>query len=722
MIRISFCRLLECLVVALLATLFAWKGIWAGWHTLDTDFPQYYVVARLVAQHSCLDRIYDWVWLQRAADHAGVTHQLVGFSGLTPFSALPILPFVSLQVLEAKRAWIALNLGVLIFSVQLLRSATGLSLLRTWLIALLAVIPLRTSFALGQMHLVVCALLIAGCYFHVRGKQVASGCCIAIAGALKIYPLFFCLYFLIKRRWRALGAMVIISAFSVVLCYGIFGLPAMSAYFGEQLPRTMQGEGNNPFLWSATSSSAMFHRLFLYEPELNQHPLISSLRLYVALYPFWQGLLAAPILLAIRPHQQSRDRETLEWCAFLSLLLFLSTAPATYHFVALIAVAVPTYAILWRDRKLSAAMFLIAYFIAANASNLRFPLSPGHPSIFVTKLWAGVGLILIYTWLLARTPRESTVQMKVVPEMPLNRAKSPLQKVPPYAGAVVLIAAIWLGGSLSAWHHLQSLAIDNSRKLPPVDEGWLRTTPQETSAGLFYLAMLHTGYHAMRDGTPASANADGDELSFAVDRKGRELWIESADRSGSRITRSALRDRASGGCVINDAESPALSADENTLAFIRESSGHGSLWMTDPRTCAHGLNAEAIRVTPQSVDVRALNALQDGRFTISAVTSRGAGVYIVSRAGTVQQILQSSLPYGWSAISADGGRLVASQLIANHWQLVTVNLSSHAQKQLTFSDCNSEAPEWKDSRTVLFATDCERGNRLTTLAEIRVEE
>src|SRR5271163_3812834 len=76
----------ETALVLLLASLLVWKGILPGWRSLNTDFPNYYTVARLIREHYCLDRIYDWIWLQRAADHLGVSHQAVGFLGLTPFS------------------------------------------------------------------------------------------------------------------------------------------------------------------------------------------------------------------------------------------------------------------------------------------------------------------------------------------------------------------------------------------------------------------------------------------------------------------------------------------------------------------------------------------------------------------------------------------------------------------------------------------------------------
>ena len=187
--KIAFARILpylEFVAISLLGALVLWKGVWGGWRKPGSDFPQYYLGAKLVAEHYSLDRFYDWIWLQRIADHFGVHHELVGFSGLTPFSTFPLLPFVWLDIMQAKHAWVLLNIGILIATVHVLSKTCGLPPRKTWLIALLAVLPLRNDLANGQMHLVVFALLVLGWRFHMRGKQVASGCCIALAGALKI--------------------------------------------------------------------------------------------------------------------------------------------------------------------------------------------------------------------------------------------------------------------------------------------------------------------------------------------------------------------------------------------------------------------------------------------------------------------------------------------------------------------------------------------------------
>src|SRR5215472_16180685 len=100
---------IESLLCAAHAALLFWSGILPAWHKLNTDFLNYYLVARLLREGYSLDRIYDWIWLQRVKDHWGLDQSLVGFAGLTPFSALPILPLSIYSALAAKRIWIVTN-------------------------------------------------------------------------------------------------------------------------------------------------------------------------------------------------------------------------------------------------------------------------------------------------------------------------------------------------------------------------------------------------------------------------------------------------------------------------------------------------------------------------------------------------------------------------------------------------------------------------------------
>ncbi len=700
---------LEIVAIVCLGVFILVKGVWVGWRQLGTDFPQYYLGAKLVAEHYNLDRFYEWSWLQRQACYFGIHHEVVGFPGLTPFSMLILLPLAWLNVMQAKHVWIVLNIAVLIAAMRLLSKASGLSPRRAWLIALLAVFPLRNDFALGQMHLIVFALLVLGWHFHMRGKQVASGCCIALAGALKIYPLFYCLYFAIKKRWRALGAAVAASIACGSACVALFGTTATGIFIGRQLPCLLNGEALDPFLASATSASAVFHRLFLLEPEWNPHPLLYSPILYAVLYALWQALPTAVVVAQLRPGFAPDQREAVEWCAFLTLLMFLSSQPETYHFVALIAAAVPTYAILRQYWPRISWMFLGIYAIACNARNV-FPrswLPPVLTIVSTPKLWAELALIVLYLVLLSLPPFSVSEPLTMT-------SRTHDRKLRVIAGFGLLLATLWLVGFVSSLRHVKSMSLMPTRNMIEPDKAWMRAEPRFTDQGLYYVAMMETGYKVMHNGVSVYDVPGEDQLSYAVDGEGTTLWIESAMDAGL-----VIREVVGGHvvCEVLNGESPTLSEDGNSLAFIREEQGRGSLWVAESRSCA--TLQQPTRVTPQDMDVRAVGAIFKDHFVFSAMTKQGPVVFLVSRGQQVEALLRPSADVNSIAISQDGRSIVLSELSSEHWQLVSNSLRTHAQKQITFGACNATDPFWKDDgNIILYATDCGRSMGLSTVAEI----
>jgi hypothetical protein len=696
-------------LLLLLLAIFLWKGLIPGWKLLNTDFPNYYVTARLIREHYCLDRIYKWIWFQRAADHFGVGHQLVGFLGLTPFSAFPIIPFSSLPVLEAKRFWIVCNVVLLAAAIELLKRQTGMGRGRAWVIALCAIVPLQTSFLFGQMHILVLALLAAAYVSHMRGRQIRCGCCIAVAAALKIYPIFFCLYFLLKRRWKSLGATVLCSALCMTLSSLVVGQGLMRTYIFEQLPRSLQGENQNPFSPTLTSASALFHRLFLFEPELNPHPLVASARLFAILYPLWQALLVGVVLVRIRPRFRSNDRETIEWSMFLCLLMFLSSAPSSYQFVVLIGAAVPTMAVLINRRKWKAALcYLFLYFLACNIRAVHIDSSVvGILAPFLDlTLWCGVALLVFYNVFL------------ISPEAKTERVR--FYRNPSFvAGAVVV--CLWIVGYKSAWSHLTNVETGGAGLLNTQDGAYLRTSPVSADGRLLYVAMLRDGYR-VRDGEIASADvytdvdSASDELSFAARNSNHELWIETASGEGSRLVH-VLPGKEVRTCESGDGEDPVLSSDGTYLAFLREDRGRGNLWIVALPSCAIAPK----RITSAAFDVRALAAGPEGSFIMSAIHQGRERIYGVSPGSEPRLLAEGDGPVNSPALSPDGRVLLLRKRVSYRWQLASLDLSSRVWKQLTYGDCNAYAPSWQDDHTVLYATDCMRGMGLTTLASLKID-
>jgi uncharacterized membrane protein len=699
---------LESLLLALIAGLAVWKGLLPGWRMLNTDFPNYYVAARLMRSHYCLDRLYDWIWFQRMAGAFGISNQLVGFLGLTPFSALPVIPVSWLPVLEAKRAWLLCNVALLAAAVSMLSRHCGLNYRRTWLIALCAIIPLRTSFLFGQMHILVLALLVAAYVCHMRAHQIGSGCCIALAAALKVYPLFFCIYFLVKKRWTALAAAVVCLGLCVGVSYLIAGRPAMSGYLFQQLPRSLQGESGNPFLPSLTSSSALFHRLFLREPELNPQPLISSPALYTLLYPLLQAILAAVVLYRVRLGFRADNAEALEWSAFLCLLMFLSSAPASYQFVVLIALAVPTATILLRQQRWRAAVvFLCLYFAACNLKTIPFKHQPDILTPFLyLKLWSGVALIAFYYWTL---------------KPPLADSRATIKKLLPSSaiGAALVVLGLWIPGAYGAWSHLRTLRPAKPISISP-DPAYMRISPVSTDTGFIYVAMESDGYR-IQSTRLALPNTTSNQFSFAAAGSGQDIWVESNSGGISRLTQIVPAKDETTNCRIDHAETPALSDDGSFLAFVREDQGHGSLWVLDVRHCGESENGVPRRVTAPAFDVRTVSATVNHTFLIGAVYQGQERVFIVTSGKSPQLLAEARGQLDSPVLSPDGKALAVRELIAERWQLMLLNLSSRRWEQLTHEDCNAYTPSWKNDRTLLYATDCMRGLGLSALTSVELD-
>ncbi|MBB5329790.1 hypothetical protein [Tunturiibacter gelidoferens] len=81
------------MLVVLLAIQMGVRTLPKAWHTLNNDFPNYYMTASLVHERYDTSRIYDWVWFQRQKDHRDIDQRMVG---MTPLTRSQLLSFIHL--------------------------------------------------------------------------------------------------------------------------------------------------------------------------------------------------------------------------------------------------------------------------------------------------------------------------------------------------------------------------------------------------------------------------------------------------------------------------------------------------------------------------------------------------------------------------------------------------------------------------------------------------
>ena len=145
-----------------------------AWGKLNTDFPNYYLAARIAHEGSDTGRLNEWVWLQREKDHRALDARIIGLFPITPFSTLVMWPLTGLAPLTAKHVWLLVNLALLVPLCWLLRALTGLPYRRIALVFALS-FPLHRNLLYGQFYLFLLLLVVAGCWAYLREYYVLAG-------------------------------------------------------------------------------------------------------------------------------------------------------------------------------------------------------------------------------------------------------------------------------------------------------------------------------------------------------------------------------------------------------------------------------------------------------------------------------------------------------------------------------------------------------------------
>ncbi len=663
-----------------------------AWGKLNTDFPNYYLSARIAHEGFDTARLYEWTWLQREKDHRALDARLIGLIPITPFSTLVMWPLTGLAPLTAKHLWLLVNLALLVPLCWMLRSLTGLSYQRIALVFALS-FPLHRNLLYGQFYLLLLLLIVAGCWAYLREYYVLAGSLIAIAAAAKIFPVLFFIFFLQRRAWRALLSGAVTGMAALATSVAVFGWNLHRTYLHEILPWTLRGEGLPPYAAASASISSVLHYLFLAEPQWNPQPWHNSPLCYALLQPTLQALALAPAILLIRRQDRTRPRILLEWSALLVASLAISTIPASYNFVLLaLPVCVLAALLLQRKRYGWLGILLIVYL------GIGFPMS--SPTSMVGPK------ILLY-----------------VPRLPLTLAL--------LLGIYVLLwRDQWSGDSSWDWTHYawtasmaaslifsvhSSLHLERAvrqeyaYRLPLRTQALLDANPGSQGTEVRYVAFTQSGYHlAWQDQNAIWLDPSAeDDLSFAGSFD--DIWVERGFSPHSAVVnlREPMR------VVVGRAREPMLSADRQSLAFVRDTGGRGQLVV---RRAFRSDNAIEAPLTALSRNVYEASFLSEKVYAFSAVEDgRPPQIFLTDAMHANAPLSLGETRY--PALSPDGRWMAYSHLENGVWNLWVRDQRSGSTRRLADVPCNQIEPSWEDgSKTLLYGTDCGRSLWFTAVA------
>jgi Glycosyltransferase family 87/WD40-like Beta Propeller Repeat len=686
-------RVIEGVAFALLCLYLTAHTLPRAWQSLNTDFPNYYLTARLTREGVDPARAYEWIWLQREKDHRNIDQRIVGLVPITPFSTLAMWPMALLPPLVAKHIWIVFNLALLFPIAFLLRSITGLSLLHLGILFAMS-FPLHRNLLFGQYYVLLLAILTAACWAAQRRYSWLAGALVALGIAVKIFPILLVLYFLRKKDWKALSTCILVVALALLASIAVFGWGLHRTYFLQVLPWTLRGECLDPYSLTSSSISSVLHRLFIYEPQWNAHPALHAPWLVAILLPIMELALLAPALLWIDPEDSSPERVPLEWSVLLFTTLAISPLPASYHFTVLILPMAALCAHLLRGRRIGLLAAAILLYLAVGYPGWN--TSPGdgwRVLLHVPRLYALVVLTSVALYAL-RKPLTHTYR-----------------RMWWYAGITAILAFSIFSG-LQRQRHLFD---DYAYRLPMPPQAFFAAQPAALETAVHIIALLPTGYRAANIDS-ASTHFDGgpynpsiDQLSFTSEAS--VTWTEEV------AEHSLLRSSIPATPSVMDAESPASTPDGRTLAFLREIGGRKHLF-------ARQLDQPDERereLTPDSAwNVEEVALAPSGSIIMAAThNSASSGLYVVSGTGRIDPINVGDARY--PAVSPDGRWLAFSGLQSGNWNLYLREIATGATRRLTNSPCNQIEPAWEaDSKTLLYGSDCGRSLWFTAICRRRV--
>ena len=666
-----------------------------AWTKLNTDFPNYYLVARLAHDGYDTSRVYEWTWVQREKDHRALDIPAVGMVPLTPFSTLAMWPLVKLPALSAKHVWIIANLALMVPLCWFIHSLTGLSYRRIALVLVFS-FPLQRNLLHGQFYVFLLVLIVAACWCYVKEHYVLSGALIAVAAVCKVFPVLLVVLFLRRRSWRACASFAATGIAAAAISIAVLGWGVNRTYLHQILPWALHGDAMPPYIPSAASISSLLHYLLLPEPQWNPHPWHNSPLLYALLQPALQMLLLAPAILFIRGNDRAPGQIILEWIGLLTASLTISTIPASYSFV-LMVFPVCALAALLIER--GANKWFIALTVAYLGIGFPMP-APGRPIgpsilFFTPRLFLMVAVLVGIYLLLWRRPR--------------------VQGAAPdwshYAWASFMALALLLN-MRSTFQREQAVRQEFAYRVPIETQFLLNGDPVETSSVMNYVAGSANGYRLVTAGNTSWVDpSTDDDLSFGISPK--HVFVEKA-RSGV----SEIEDRQNPGkTVVEDGQNPMISIDGQDLAFIRADHGRGRLMVLQSLESGHSTEAA---LTPHTINVYDATFISQREFAVSGVEDgQPPRIYLTDQnhQNTPLDLGESRFP----ALSPDGHWMAYSRLEHGVWNLWIREGQTGATHRVAEVPCDQIESSWEaDSKTLIYADDCGRSVWFTAIARRRV--
>jgi Glycosyltransferase family 87 len=338
--HLFFKRPVALLLFAALAFFLAARGMVPAMTKIDTDFPNYFTAAKIVADGGDVERLYDDSWFQGQMRRYQIGKPSEGkFAPFPPPTALLLVPLTQLEPLSALRVVTGVSALCLVCSIILLARILSWSFVDSAVFVFLSGNAVLGALRLGQPYILVSTSCILGYYAYLKGRPVLAGMCFGLFSPIKYFPVVILIYFAFRKEWKLVlgGAAAILVVASVSV--GVLGWKIhedfLSSVLGNHLIANLSMQ--DPFTASFQSFDTLFRRLFIFDAISNPQPLIALPHLQgTSVLITKASILLVAIATLIKLARGGVGTAAAPSIGLLGILtLLLAPATATYHFVLL---------------------------------------------------------------------------------------------------------------------------------------------------------------------------------------------------------------------------------------------------------------------------------------------------------------------------------------------------------------------------------------------------
>lgn len=252
----------------------------------------------------------------------GPVEVIVDINAHPPTSILMTVPFAWLSYPDAVLVWNLISLAAMIASGWIVVHTLGIQA-PAWSIfpvitLLLLCNPLKQQIYLAQFNLIL-LLMIVGIWLFERGESFGcAGLLLGAATAIKIFPGFLFVYFILRRQWKIVGCGFLTLIALTAITASIMGIDTYRKYFQDVLPRVERCQSG----WTNASLNGWWKKLF--DPatiEEKVEPLWRSPLLVRAGWLLSSIAVVAILTLAIRQARSRFDDDRTFGLAITAMLL-----------------------------------------------------------------------------------------------------------------------------------------------------------------------------------------------------------------------------------------------------------------------------------------------------------------------------------------------------------------------------------------------------------------